>query len=261
VGGIVVQRSFDSRGWWILGAGGLIILIGLVSVLVVLLGFVVWKQRRTLAATKQKASADLQELRKQFEEEKKMLESQFEDEKKDLQKQHEQSLQRMREQIESDREVLSQKGDKELLIDVVLALDGYASRMQRLEDSLRVGSIKKSIQQASDAMTSATEDLKSSLVYRIEELNDSITEAIDVSRIVDMLESIQSNTDDIRSDISLYSVSSSVDEIKSRVDSMYWDMSAVKDAAESARDAAEEAKSAAESARWAAEEAKDAAGA
>lgn len=237
-----------------LGVGGLIILVGSMFVLVVLLGFVVWKQKKTLMATREKASADLQELRQQFEEEKRILRSQFEDEKKDLQEQHEQSLQRMREQIESDREVLSQKSDKELLVNVVLALDGYASRMRRLEESLRVSSIRESIQQASDAMTSATEDLSSSLVNRIEKLNDSITEAIDVSRITDMLENIQSDTEDIRSGMIPYSVVDSVDEIKSKVDSLYWDMSAVKDAAE-------EAKSAAESARWAAEEARDAASA
>ena len=237
-----------------MGVSGLSILIASLTVLVLLFGLLVWTQRKTLIATKNKASADLQELRQRFEEEKRELGQQFENEKRDLQKQHEQDLQRLREQIDSDREVLAQKSDKELLVDVVMALEGYASRMQRLEDSLRVGSIKDTIQQASVAMTSATDDLKSSLVDKIEELNDSISESLDVSRVIGMLESIQSDTDDIRSDIVTYSVGGSVDEIKSKVDSMYWDMSAVKDAAEEAKDAAV-------SARWAAEEARDAAGA
>ena len=53
-----------------------------------------------------------------------------------LLKQHEEQIRHIREEIENRKSILSQMSEKELLANVMIALDGYSTRFERLESQI-----------------------------------------------------------------------------------------------------------------------------
>lgn len=76
-------------------------------------------------------------------------------------------IRHVKEDIEKRKEILSQRKEKELLIDVMIALDGYGSRFERIEKYLTNDQISEKISQLMQQVTSQTNNVTGTLTAQI----------------------------------------------------------------------------------------------
>lgn len=176
---------------------------------------------------------------------------------------YDEKIRKMKEDIESRKEVLNNMSEKELLISVMIALDGYGSRIERLENASGYEEVANQVNALIPNITDKLEHMADDIIKKMESYNilkqigdiqskiDDIqytvcNEAYKNDSIPDAIDSLQSdisfmktNIDDIRSSVcdrhTYDSLASSIDSISSEL----W----------SIRSACEDAKSAAESAQ------------
>lgn len=123
----------------------------------------------------------------------------------------ENDMQALREKIETDKQELHAKPEKELLVEILYAMGGYGDRISRLEKVLK--------------------NEVSTIQYDIGSLRSSVEDRSETDGVEDKVESLSSEISSIRWDID--SIKSACEEVKS--------------AAEEARSAAEDVKYAIES--------------
>jgi uncharacterized protein YoxC len=222
-----------------------------------------------------------------YENDKKSLSEKYAREADALRRECARQIQHAKEDIENRKQELSRMSDKELLANVMIALNGYGSRLDRLEQHLTDDQITARMSRLLQDVTVKIQGITETLTGQINEMNESIQDSLNDSDLKSRLDSMGDNLDEMASDIeeiksSVGDGSSSnydISDIKSKVEEIHesvcdkynYDsvargiddlLSAVnemKDTAEYAKRAAEEAKDAAENAQRAAEEAKDAA--
>lgn len=250
-----MQAIIDNAYW---------IIIGLTIVVIALSYALYWKEKK-IARIKNKAKAEITQAQNNCELEKQELLTKHRMEIDTLQRECERKVQLAKETIENRKYILGNMDEKSLLIEVMIALDGYSNRFERLESQLYskqiIAVIDRLFQDISTQMNSTTESLKS----RIDDMNASIEHSIpfstlggtieDMSAEIDTLRStidgISSDTDSIRSDIGEIKTSVcdrySYDSLASNLSAVMSAIDEVKDAVESARSAAECAKDAVES--------------
>lgn len=177
-------------------------------------------------------------------------------------------IQHVKEDIENDKRTLSAMNEKELLANIMIALNGYGSRFDRIEKHLTDDQLTERVNRLFREVSGKINEFKSDLTEQIDEMNYSIQSSLSdtdlsnrMEEINSKIESISLSVSDIEDEVSeISSIRSTVDEIQTSVSDKYsYDslasnidevLSAVNDAkyaAESARDAAESAKDAAES--------------
>ena len=141
-----------------------------------------------------------------------------------------------------------------MLADVMIALDGYSGRFERIEKFLTEDVIRERIDGLYQKIESELNEIAQSFTLKIEEMNNAIDSKLDNSVIQNGLNSIEDDVSEINSTVD--SISSTVDEIHSSVcdkysyDSLASEVESLKSSIEEAATAAEEAKSAAESVQY-----------
>ncbi len=231
-----------------------------------------------VTAAEEKAKRDLADREREYEEEKQRLLEQHVADLEKLRREHERDLQMVKEKIEGRREILQQRSEKELLVDTVMALETYGSRIQRLETILDSEGFAERIDRLSDEFSGRMSDVSKSVNAQIAELARSVEESVEsldialatqrledlddrITEMHDAVDGMKSAIGDGYEPISekLASVSYDIDSIKSSIgdpyefDSLRYAIEEAKSMASDAKDAAEEARDAADSARYAAE--------
>lgn len=163
-----------------------------------------------------------------------------------MKKECEETVRVAKEYIESHRAVLMQIPERELLADIMIALEGYGGRIERLSAALCQEQINEKFNQLTQTTTTKIDSMSETVMSHMKSLDfadkmDYLTQSIE-------------------------KYMTAVDEIKSEMQDVIWAADGAKEAAEGAKDAAdnarsvaEDAKDAAESSRSAADDAKDAA--
>ncbi|MEG0639856.1 MAG: hypothetical protein RR824_07410 [Clostridia bacterium] len=163
-----------------------------------------------------------------------------------MKKECEETVRVAKEYIESHRAVLMQIPERELLADIMIALEGYGGRIERLSTALCQEQINEKFNQLTQTTTTKIDSMSETVMSHMKSLDfadkmDYLTQSIE-------------------------KYMTAVDEIKSEMQDVIWAADGAKEAAEGAKDAAdnarsvaEDAKDAAESSRSAADDAKDAA--
>ena len=171
-----------------------------------------------------------------------------------IKKDYEKQIKETKEAIENRKEILLKMDEKELLADVMIALDGYSGRFERIEKFLTEDVIRERIDGLYQKIESELNEIAQSFTLKIEEMNNAIDSKLDNSVIQNGLNSIEDDVSEINSTVD--SISSTVDEIHSSVcdkysyDSLASEVESLKSSIEEAATAAEEAKSAAESVQY-----------
>lgn len=247
----------------------------------------------TVNSTRQQAQAEILSARRTFENEKKAMNAQYSQAIVSIRQECERRIQHTREDIESDRRTLSRMNEKELLVSIMIALNGYGSRFDRIEKKLTDDQIVERVNSLFEDVEASIRSFKEDLSEQINDMNDTIQSSLDgfdiISRIdnlssdIENIESSVSRIDDLSSDIeniknnvwNIYSsdVESDVDSIKydtssilSKVeeimssigdrfsyDSLSYNISEIKSAIDDAKNAAESARDAAENTKYAVE--------
>lgn len=212
--------------------------------------------------TKMQAEMRITETHKKCENEKQDLITKHNLQIATLLQQHEKQVQQIREEIENRKTILSQMSEKELLANVMIALDGYSTRFERLESQLTEEKIVDKMNSLLDEVTFKINHVTGSLTDQIENMINSIMDSLNDSSISAINSNVCSYGNSIRSDIE--DVSDDLDSLSSTVNSIYtsvcdkYSYDSLASEIDSLQSAVEEAKEAAESAREAAESAKDA---
>lgn len=163
------------------------------------------------------------------------------------------ALRDQKEAINIERIALSSKSEKELIIDVLIALNGYASRLDHIEKGLGSDDIQKQIENFSEKFEK-----------RMNDVNKNIDQKLSKMNIFSQLDNIESNVDEIKNNL-LYDVcnikdmiedihsgnsNSGLSELQSKLYSIESELYWIKSAAEDAKSASEEAKSAVDDLRF-----------
>jgi len=214
------------------------------------------QSEESIKSANEKCSADCAAVRKECNEK---IES--------MKKECEETVRAGKEYIENRREVLAKTPDREILADVMIALDGYAGRMERLSEALSHEHLHEKIDQLTQSTTAKVDQMSEAVMLHLQSLNiegkfdklaQSMTDRLDSMDVSSHIIDIQNTVDEIKTSIddkysygstaySLDSISSDVSSMKSDVESLKSDIQDAKSAADSARDAAESAKDAIES--------------
>ena len=113
----------------------LVVFFGLIIV-IVFLYINCTRLNEEITKIKMQAELRVSETYKKCEKEKQELINKYNLEISTLLRKHEKQIQQIREEIENRKSVLSQMSEKELLANVMIALDGYSTRFERLESQL-----------------------------------------------------------------------------------------------------------------------------
>ncbi len=206
-----------------------------------------------LSAMNASCENKINELIKKHEEALALVNQQHAEKEEILCRDYEKKLRENQEHIESRKEVLLAKNEKELLTEVMVALDGYASRLARIETSLIDTKIIDHVSKLVDEVSSKIHGVEDQLVKRISDMNDSLENAFDDYYLRQKMDELDMEISSLRDDMT--SIGSKIDDIHSGMDdvhsisSMSYEMESIKDAVEESKQAAENAQYAAESAR------------
>lgn len=225
---------------------------------VVILSLLIIRTRKEKEQIKINAQSEVSSISESFENEKRALIAKHSAELASVRQECARQIVRVREEIESRKDVLSKMGEKELLTNVILALDGYACRFERIEEKLLDEEIVERVSRKVQEITTILTNMTDALTEQIDEMHISIENSINGSDLVDRISSVSSDVDDIKSEIG--SISSGIDEIytsisdkysydslAASIDTLQHSVGEVKDVAESARYAAESTRDAVES--------------
>lgn len=219
-------------------------------------------------SARQKAASEIAAARSSFEKEKRAMNEQYNKNIDRIRYECEIQIQHVKEDIESDKRTLSAMNEKELLANIMIALNGYGSRFDRIEKHLTDDQLTERVNRLFGEVSAKINEFKRDLTEQIDEMNNSIESSLRDTDLINTMEEISSKIESISSSVfnienevsDISSIRSTVDDIQTSVSDKYsYDslasnidevLSAVneaKDAAESAKDAAESAKDAAES--------------
>lgn len=231
-----------------------------------------------VASAQKAAKSEIQSVRATCENEKRAINDKCNETIISIKKDCDRQIRHIKEDIENERATLSKMNEKEILIRIMLALNGYGNRLDRLEQNLKDDRVVDRINNLFEKTTTIISGVSDNLIEQIDIMNDSILRSIYDSSIINKLDEISSAIGETRSDVcDVYNlnIEYDMDDVKYKIDtiistvteiqesigngnnynsSTFYDiddvMSAVNDTkelAENARDAAERAKDAAES--------------
>lgn len=232
---------------------GTFIIVGIILLLMMAVAILVF----VILQLREKNQSDIATVRATCENEIRKLDARHAEELKAIKQECAEQIKRTKEGIESRREVLVKMNEKELLINIMIALDGYGNRFDRVEQYLTDDRITCLINDITEKINSITGVLEE----QMEDMRSSVQRCISDSDLKKEMDSISSDLEDLSSDIN---------EIKSNVYNNYYygndtdiedvknDINSLRFVIEETKEATENARYAAESARYAAESAKDA---
>ncbi|SCY67845.1 hypothetical protein [Butyrivibrio sp. INlla14] len=230
------------------------IIAAFLVVVIITLIIIISHMRKKITKIKFDAKESAEENKKAFLQEKDILIANNNAEISALKLEYEKRIQEVKETIDKRRDVLANKSEKNLIIDVINALDGQNDKLDRIEKVLY-----------SDQFGKQLEDLKQSFIselgrfsFSVNDQVDQLCERLNNTDVISAISNIGSGINDINDSVS--SIESDVEEIKTSIcdkysyDSLASNISSLESEIISAREAAESAKEEAESARWAAEQ-------
>lgn len=185
-------------------------------VVIVILSLIISSLRKKNARIISQAQSDVASARAACENEKRVLNAKHAEEIDSIRLDCARQIQHVKEDIESDREVLSKMNEKELITDVMIALNGYGNRLDRIEQNL-----------ADDQITERIIRLFQDVAVKINSSTNTLTE-----QIGDMKREISSIGDAVDEIYSSISDKYSYDSLASNIDNIRIAVNDVKDAIE-----------------------------
>lgn len=150
-----------------------------------------------------------------------------------LEEQHKQDLVRAKElsqeaimraktYIETKRDILKDLSEKELLVEIMIALGGYGTRLESLEKVFSVDSVLEKIHNLTESTHGKLDSMIRDINVRINEIRDSINQNMSVmtESISDKMEVIEETIDESLSNYDFNALSSNVSDIKSAIENM-----------------------------------------
>ena len=180
------------------------IIIVLIIVAAVML-FVILNQRKRIAMITEQAQQEINTVQQNAEEKVRAANQACEKEKAELNDRHAEEIQSIlqncelenrqarehaKEEIESRRSVLSQMADKEMLINVMIALDGYGTRLDRIEKYFIENKIIEHTNRMFQSTTDKIDAVTKSLAGQLDEMHDSLENAFNESDFKNKIEYI-----------------------------------------------------------------------
>ena len=151
----------------------------------------------TIAKTKLEASEEISQLQKNFDDEK-------ERHKQEIAKIHQDCEKRIyqeRERIENRKEILSRMNEKELLSNVMVALEGYSGRFDRIEKKLSDDKLTNNLKLILYDFSTEMNNSVNTISSQIDGIIDSIAEVKNF-RLENSINNIDYNISELSSDIS-----------------------------------------------------------
>lgn len=185
-------------------------------VVIVILSLIISSLRKKNARIISQAQSDVASARATCENEKRVLNAKHAEEIDSIRLDCARQIQHVKEDIENDREVLFKMNEKELIANVMIALNGYGNRLDRIEQNL-----------ADDQITERIIRLFQDVAVKINNSTNTLTEQID--DIKREISSIEDAVDEIYSSIS---DKYSYDSLAFNIDNIRIAVNDVKDAIE-----------------------------
>lgn len=221
-------------------------MIVLIIVLIIIVGvmlFVFRNQKKKITMITEQAQQEINKIRRDVQKRIEAVNQAFEKEKDELNAQHDEEIQALlqkyeskvkqareqaKEEIESRRSALSGMNDREMLINIILALDGYGIRLNRIENSFTDEKIITYTEQLFQKHANKVEEMTGRLEYQIDDLTGRIERSLQgsdffyrIEGIRDVLAGLVNDVEEIRiavSDKYSYdSLAAKIEEIKESV--------------------------------------------
>ena len=228
----------------------MLIIFGIIVVLIItiiILGLLLSRQKKETEKVRVQAQSDISNAYTSCKNEKQILEQKHSEEIIFIKKNYESLIRQIREEIETQKEALSQMEEKELLINVMIALGGYAGRLERIEKQLKDDQIMEHVTHLFRDVLIRINDATENVIAQVKTTEHSIESTLNDFDTKCNIDSIGSDVEDIKTSVcdkfSYDSLASKIDDIKSEI---YW----IKSAADDAKNAAENARYAVESIKY-----------
>ena len=134
-----------------------------------------------VALAQKAANTEIESMRVRCENEKRAINDKCNETVISIKKDCERQIQHIKEDIESERATLSKMNEKELLIRIMLALNGYGNRLDRLEQNLADDKVVDRINNLFEKTTTIISGVSDNLIEQIDIMNDSSAIKIEVS--------------------------------------------------------------------------------
>ena len=155
------------------------------AVVIIILVFVIVLLHSRMVVQKQL----LEKNNKDFENQKSQLIMKHQIEIEDLNRLHQKDVDSIKERIETDKRKLEQLSEKELLSSIIIALEGYGSRISRLESLID--------QQNEETVYTQINEMLQEISESIEKKTEFINDKYSYGSIADDVASIESKVDEI----------------------------------------------------------------
>ena len=180
------------------------IIIVLIIVAAVML-FIILNQRKRIALITEQAQQEINTVQQDAEEKVRAANQACEKEKAELNDRKAEEIQSLlqncelqirqarehaKEEIESRKSVLSQMADKEMLINVMIALDGYGTRLDRIEKYFTDNKIIEHTNRMFQSTTDKIDMVTKSLAGQLDEMHDSLENSFNESDFKNKIEYI-----------------------------------------------------------------------
>lgn len=176
---------------------------------------IILQAQRDVYTANVKAQSEIAAAHKDCDQEVKELKISHADEIRSLVQDYENQIQQVRENIESSKETLSMMDEKELLVNVMLALDGYSGRFERLEEYLKDEQITEKISRMSQDVTAKINIVAGNLAKQVTDMNYTIRKRLNETDFNKRMDSVSSDLRSIRTDL---------DRMRSDIESIQWNM-------------------------------------
>lgn len=181
------------------------IIIAIFIIAIVALSFVIIYQKKKITLLIEQTQEDIKSIQADAQEKVRSAQYAFEREKDELNTQHRKEInsilrnyelekQRVKEQakeeIESRRNVLSKMDDKEMLTNIMIALDGYGTRLNRIEQYYTDNKIIEQTNRMFQDTTSRIDEVKRSMENQLYDMCNSVDKSFNESDFKNKIEYI-----------------------------------------------------------------------
>lgn len=164
-----------------------------------------------IASAQKSAKSEIASIRTACENEKQAMSDKCNETINSIRKEYENQIRHVKEDIESNKATLSKMNEKDLLVNIMMALNGYAGRVDRIEQYFTDNPVVDQINRLLVETTKAISDI-------CDDTNESIQSSLNDSDIVTKLDDIYSAIEDTKSDLNDSDIETKLDNIYSIID-------------------------------------------
>ena len=193
-----------------------VIIFALVAFCVFLV-ILLFRKKKEYKITMQELSINYEKKMEEMQQNHSTILKQLNEEKVELCKEYDDRIRHAQEDIEYRRNQLLQMNEKELLVRIMIALNGYGTRFERLEKHLTIDEVSMKVSELVQNITAKQSELEKSFAEQLVELKVSVSNNLNDSELIRKLNEISAEAIAGRLSCIMYNMESEISKMTSQL--------------------------------------------